>query len=79
MFADNLISANRWGGIDIRRGSDPRVSHNYVCNGLADGVVIGQKGRGTIEANTIKGTWVATTASSHMTLGAQASVCVSCG
>ena len=32
------------------------MSRNLVCNGLADGVVIGQKGRGVIEGNTIKGT-----------------------
>jgi F-box protein 10 len=29
-----------------------------VCNGLADGIVIGQNGRGRVEGNTIKGAFV---------------------
>ena len=54
-IADNLISGNRWGGIDIRHTGDPRVTCNLICNGLSDGIVVGSKGLGTIEANVIRG------------------------
>ncbi len=50
-----MISGNRWGGIDVRRGGEPRITRNLICNGLADGIVIGTKGKGTIEANCIRG------------------------
>ena len=55
MFSGNLISGNRWGGIDVRRGADPRVTRNLICNGLADGIVVGTKGCGTIDANIVRG------------------------
>ena len=54
-FTENLISRNRWGGVDIRHGGDPCITNNLICNGLADGVVIGHRGKGTIEGNTMKG------------------------
>ena len=55
VLADNLISGNRWGGIDIRHCGDPRVTCNLICNGMSDGIVVGSKGLGTIEANVIRG------------------------
>jgi len=55
IISENLISRNRWGGIDIRHNGDPRITQNLICNGFADGIVIGQRGKGTIEGNTIKG------------------------
>lgn len=50
-----MISGNRWGGIDIRRGGDPRIIRNLICNGLADGIVVGVKGKASIEGNCIRG------------------------
>ena len=32
-----------------------QVINNVICNGLAEGVVVGPRGRGVIEGNTIKG------------------------
>ena len=55
MVADNTISGNHWGGVDIRRGSCPVVCQNTIANGLGDGIVIGDQGQGTIENNVISG------------------------
>nr|KAG5697635.1 hypothetical protein BaRGS_011184 [Batillaria attramentaria] len=57
--ADNTISGNQWGGVDIRRGSCPMVCRNTITNGLGDGIVIGDQGQGTIENNVISGRGVA--------------------
>lgn len=54
-FTDNVISENHWGGVDIRHGGDPVIVQNIICNGLSDGVVIGEKGKGSIENNVISG------------------------
>ena len=54
-FTDNTITGNQWGGIDIRRGGDPVIYHNTVCNGISDGIVIGEEGRGSVENNIITG------------------------
>lgn len=50
-----MISGNMWAGVYIRYGGDPFVQNNVICNGVADGVVVGEKGRGTISKNTITG------------------------
>ena len=55
MFSENIITGNQWGGIDIRHGGDPIIHRNTVCNGISDGIVIGEGGRGTIDNNTITG------------------------
>jgi hypothetical protein len=34
---------------------DPVIAQNVICNGLSDGVVIGEKGKGSIENNVISG------------------------
>ena len=54
-IVDNTITGNQWGGIDIRHGGDPVIYHNTVCNGISDGIVIGEEGRGSIENNIITG------------------------
>lgn len=53
---DNVITGNQWGGVDIRKGGDPVICQNVIANGLSDGIVIGEKGRGSIENNVISGT-----------------------
>jgi F-box protein 10 len=55
LILDNIVSENQWGGIDIRHGGDPVIAQNVICNGLSDGVVIGEKGKGSIENNVISG------------------------
>ena len=55
LIADNTISSNQWGGVDIRRSSCPMVCRNTITNGLGDGIVIGDQGQGTIENNIISG------------------------
>ena len=53
--AENVITGNQWGGIDIRHGGDPVIQSNTVCNGVSDGIVIGEQGKGTVENNIITG------------------------
>ena len=55
LFPGNTITGNQWGGIDIRHGGDPMIHHNTVCNGVSDGVVIGEGGKGSIQQNIITG------------------------
>lgn len=55
ILLDNIIRENQWGGVDIRHGGDPVVTQNIICNGMSDGIVIGEKGRGSIENNIITG------------------------
>ncbi|KAK3087311.1 hypothetical protein FSP39_004517 [Pinctada imbricata] len=52
---DNTIMGNHWGGVDIRHAGDPVITKNIICNGLSDGIVIGEKGKGSIENNVISG------------------------
>lgn len=54
-IVDNIIRENQWGGVDIRHGGDPVIAQNIICNGMSDGIVIGDKGRGSIENNIITG------------------------
>ena len=44
-----------WAGIDIRNGADPVVSHNKIRKGQADGIVIGEGGKGILYDNEIQG------------------------
>ena len=44
-----------WAGIDIRNGADPVVSHNRIRKGQADGIVIGEGGKGILYDNDIEG------------------------
>ena len=55
LYLDNIIRENQWGGVDIRHGGDPVITQNVICNGMSDGIVIGEKGRGSIENNIITG------------------------
>ena len=57
LYLDNIVSENQWGGIDIRHGGDPVIAQNIICNGMSDGVVIGERGRGSIENNVISGNY----------------------
>lgn len=52
---DNVIRGNQWGGVDIRHGGDPVVSGNTISHGIGDGIVIGERGRGSLENNLISG------------------------
>ena len=44
-----------WGGVDIRNGGNPIVAGNLIHNGQADGIVIGEGGKGIITENEIRG------------------------
>lgn len=52
---ENTIEGNRWGGVDVRLGSNPTVCRNTIADGLGDGIVIGERGQGVIENNIISG------------------------
>lgn len=54
-MTENVIRENQWGGVDIRRGGDPVLRSNLICCGYSDGVVVGERGKGLIEGNTIYG------------------------
>lgn len=54
-ISGNVITGNQWGGIDIRHGGDPIIHHNTVCNGISDGIVIGEGGQGSVQNNVITG------------------------
>lgn len=58
ILIDNIIRENQWGGVDIRYGGDLVVIQNIICNGMFDGIVIGEKGRGSIENNIIIGWFI---------------------
>lgn len=51
----NEICGMEWAGIDIRNGADPVVSHNKIRKGQADGIVIGEGGKGILYDNDIQG------------------------
>ena len=44
-----------WGGVDIRNGGNPVVANNLIRSGQADGIVIGEGGKGIISENDIRG------------------------
>ncbi|KAG8454971.1 hypothetical protein GDO86_001260 [Hymenochirus boettgeri] len=61
-----------WGGVDIRRGGDPVLRSNLICCGYSDGVVVGERGKGLIEGNTIYGNkgcgiWIMSSSLPHIT------------
>ena len=51
----NDIYGMEWGGVDIRNGGNPVVSNNWIRDGHADGIVIGEGGKGIIMDNDIRG------------------------
>ena len=53
----NDIYGMEWGGVDIRNGGNPVVTNNWIRDGHADGIVIGEGGKGVIMDNDIRGTY----------------------
>ena len=51
----NDICGMEWGGVDIRNGGNPVVTNNWIREGHADGIVIGEGGKGVIMDNDIRG------------------------
>lgn len=51
----NDIYGMEWGGVDIRNGGNPVVTNNWIREGHADGIVIGEGGKGVIMDNDIRG------------------------
>lgn len=51
----NDICGMEWGGVDIRNGGNPVVTNNWIRDGHADGIVIGEGGKGVIMDNDIRG------------------------